>query len=169
MLDNLKAHKSPRVAEILARKNCSVRYLPPYSPDFNPIEMAISKLKAALRKLAERTLAGLIAVLESCAGLFKRDECENYFETCGYEPAELPLRVHNLNGFRSNLTVPKKELRLAKAASAARGRTRLERRALSGWKARAAPILPAAGSSAGAARTGCCGSAARVADARSTP
>ena len=92
VLDNLKAHKSPRVAEILARKNCTVRYLPPYSPDFNPIEMAISKLKAALRKLAERTVAGLIAVLEGCAGLFKRDECENYFETCGYEPAELPLR-----------------------------------------------------------------------------
>ena len=64
VLDNLKAHKSPRVAEILARKNCTVRYLPPYSPDFNPIEMAISKLKAALRKLAERTVAGLIAVLE---------------------------------------------------------------------------------------------------------
>ena len=92
VLDDLKAHKSPRVAEILARKNCTVRYLPPYSPDFNPIEMAISKLKAALRKLAERTVAGLIAVLEGCAGLFKRDECENYFETCGYEPAELPLR-----------------------------------------------------------------------------
>jgi transposase len=90
VLDNLKAHKSPRVAEILARKNCTVRYLPPYSPDFNPIEMAISKLKAALRKLAERTVAGLIAVLEGAAGLFKRDECENYFHTCGYEPAEPP-------------------------------------------------------------------------------
>ena len=63
-----------------------------YSPDFNPIEMAISKLKAALRKLAERTVAGLIAVLEGAADLFKRDECENYFQTCGYEPAELPLR-----------------------------------------------------------------------------
>ncbi len=41
VLDNLKAHKSPRVAEILAAKNCTVRYLPPYSPDFNPIEIAI--------------------------------------------------------------------------------------------------------------------------------
>ena len=89
VLDNLKAHKSPRVAEILARKNCTVRYLPPYSPDFNPIEMAISKLKAALRKLAERTVAGLIAVLEGCAGLFKRDECENYFET-GMSPLNSP-------------------------------------------------------------------------------
>ena len=63
VLDNLKAHKSPTVAEILARKNCTARYLPPYSPDFNPIEMAISKLKSALRKLAERTVAGLLAIL----------------------------------------------------------------------------------------------------------
>ncbi len=90
VLDNLKAHKSPRVAEILARKNCTVRYLPPYSPDFNPIEKAFSKLKAVLRKLAERTVAGLIAALEGCAGLFKPDECANYFEACGYDPAELP-------------------------------------------------------------------------------
>jgi transposase len=66
VLDNLKAHKGPKVAEILARKNCTVKYLPPYSPDFNPIEMAISKLKSALRKLAERTVEGLIAVLERC-------------------------------------------------------------------------------------------------------
>ncbi len=57
MLDNLKAHKSPRVAEIPARKGCMVRYPPPYSPDFNPIENAYSKLKSALRKLAERTVA----------------------------------------------------------------------------------------------------------------
>ena len=67
VLDNLKAHKSQRVAEILARKNCTVRYLPPYSADFNPIEMAISKLKSALRKLAERTVVGLLAILEGCA------------------------------------------------------------------------------------------------------
>ena len=72
-----------------ARKNCTVRYLPPYSPDFNPIEMAISKLKSALRKLAERTVVGLLAILEGCATLFKPAECENYFEACGYDPGEL--------------------------------------------------------------------------------
>ena len=66
-----------------------VRYLPPYSPDFNPIEMAISKLKSALRKLAERAVAGLIAILESCAGLFKPADCQSYFKACGYHPAEL--------------------------------------------------------------------------------
>ena len=89
VLDNLKAHKSPRVGEILARKGCTVRYLPPYSPDFNPIENAYSKLKSALRKLAERTVAGLMAFLETCADLFKPEECKNYFEAGGYDPAEL--------------------------------------------------------------------------------
>ena len=89
VLDNLKAHKSPRVAEILARKNCTVRYLPPYSPDFNPIEMVISKLKSALRKLAERTVARPSCYLKGCAALFQPAECENYFEACGYDPGEL--------------------------------------------------------------------------------
>ena len=85
VLDNLNVHKSPRVAEILAKKNCTVRYLPPYSPDFNPIEKAYSKLKAILRKLAERTVAGLIAVLEGCVQLFNPLECENFFAACGYD------------------------------------------------------------------------------------
>jgi transposase len=89
VLDNLQAHKSPRVAEVLARKGCTVRYLPPYSPDLNPIEKAFSKLKSFLRKLAERTVAGLVAVLEGCANLFKSGECANYFEACGYDPDEL--------------------------------------------------------------------------------
>ena len=70
-------------------KICTVLYLPPYSPDFNPIEMGISKLKSALRKLAERTVVGLLAILEGCAALFKPAECENYFEACGYDPGEL--------------------------------------------------------------------------------
>ena len=91
VLDNLKAHKSSIVAQILARKNCTVRYLPPYSPDFNPIEMAISKLKSALRKLAERTLDGLLAILQGCAGLFKPAHCQSYFKACGYDPAELQV------------------------------------------------------------------------------
>jgi transposase len=85
VLDNLNVHKSPRVAEILARKNCTVRYLPPYSPDFNPIEKAYSKLKSLLRKLAERTVAALVAILESCPDLFKPRECQNYFKACGYD------------------------------------------------------------------------------------
>ena len=85
VLDNLQAHKSPRVAEILATKKCTVQYLPPYSPDFNPIEKAYSKLKAILRKLAERTVPALIALLEDCAHLFRQPECENFFAACGYD------------------------------------------------------------------------------------
>ena len=63
----------------------------PYSPDFNPIEMAISKPKSALRKLAERTLDGLLAILQGCAGLFKPADCQSYFKACGYDPAELQV------------------------------------------------------------------------------
>lgn len=85
VLDNLNVHKSPQVAETLAKKNCTVRYLPPDSPDFNPIERAYSKLKSALRKLAERTVAGLVAILEGCANLFSPCECENFFTACGYD------------------------------------------------------------------------------------
>ena len=85
VLDNLNVHKGARVAEILATKNCTVKYLLPYSPDFNPIEKAYSKLKSVLRKLAERTVAGLVAILEGCASLFKPRECENYFAACGYD------------------------------------------------------------------------------------
>ena len=85
VLDNLKAHKNPRVAEILAKKKCTVQYLPPYSPDFHPIEKAYSKLKAFLRKLAERTVGGLIAILEGRTKLFTSAECKNFFAACGYD------------------------------------------------------------------------------------
>jgi len=80
VLDNLKAHKKPDSGGNPARRNSTVRYLPLYSPDF---ESAISKLKSALRRLAERTVAGPFA------GLFKPAECKCYFEACGYDPAEL--------------------------------------------------------------------------------
>jgi transposase len=89
VLDNLPAHKSPRVAEILARKGCTVKYLPPLQPGPKSDRKGLFKLKAFLRKLAERTVAGLIGALEGCAHLFKSDECANYFEACGYDPVEL--------------------------------------------------------------------------------
>jgi len=62
-----------------------LRYLPPYSPDMNSIEKAYSKLKAYLRKNAERTVAGLMSALENCANIFNPAECENYFKACGYD------------------------------------------------------------------------------------
>ena len=85
VMDNLSAHKGPRVEEIIKAAGAELRYLPPYSPDMNPIEKAYSKLKAFLRKIAERTVAGLINALETCAEIFKPVECVNYFRACGYD------------------------------------------------------------------------------------
>jgi len=85
VMDNLPAHKGPRVEELIATAGAELRYLPPYSPDMNPIEKAFSKLKAYLRKIAERTVAGLIRALETCADIFKPAECANYFQACGYD------------------------------------------------------------------------------------
>ena len=86
VMDNLSSHKGPRVEELIKAAGAELRYLPPYSPDMNPIEKAFSKLKAFLRKIAERTVAGLMAALDACADIFKPAECANYFRACGYEP-----------------------------------------------------------------------------------
>src|SRR5271157_5459658 len=80
------AHKGPRVEQRIGAAGAELRYLPAYSPDINPIEKAFSKLKAFLRKIAERTVAGLLAALDACADIFKPAECENYFRACGYDP-----------------------------------------------------------------------------------
>ncbi len=85
-MDNLPAHKGPRVEEMIKAVGAELRYLPPYSPDMNPIEKAFSKLKAHLRKIAERTVAALMRALETCADIFKPAECANYFAACGYDP-----------------------------------------------------------------------------------
>ena len=84
VMDNLSSHKGPRVEQLIKAVGAELRYLPPYSPDMNPIEKAYSKLKAYLRKIAERTVAGLMRALETCADIFKPAECENYFNACGY-------------------------------------------------------------------------------------
>ena len=69
----------------LKAAGAQLRYLPPYSPDMNPIEKAYSKLKAFLRKLAKRTVAGLMNALDACAEIFNPKECENYFKAYGYD------------------------------------------------------------------------------------
>jgi transposase len=63
-----------------------LRYLPPYSPDFNAIEMAFSKLKALLRKAAERTIGALWDAIGRFLDLFQPEECRNYFTAAGYDP-----------------------------------------------------------------------------------
>lgn len=86
VMDNLSAHKGPRVKELIEAAGAEPLYLPPYSPDMNPIEKAFSKLKAHLRKIAERTVAALMRALETCADIFKPAQCANYFAACGYDP-----------------------------------------------------------------------------------
>jgi len=85
VMDNLSSHKGPRVEQLIKAVGAELRYLPPYSPDMNPIEKAFSKLKAFLRKIAERSVGGLMNALETCAKIFKPSECVNYFRACGYD------------------------------------------------------------------------------------
>ena len=65
VMDNLSSHKGPRVEQLIEAAGAELRYLPPYSPDMNPIEKAYSKLKSFLRKISERTIAGLMNALET--------------------------------------------------------------------------------------------------------
>ena len=86
ILDNLPAHKGSRVRQAIEAGGASILYLPPYSPDFNPIENAFAKLKALLRKAAERTIEGLWRWIAQLIDLFTPQECANYFRAAGYEP-----------------------------------------------------------------------------------
>ena len=85
IMDNLPGHKGPRVGKLIEAAGASLLYLPPYSPDFNPIENAFAKLKALLRKAAERTVSGLWAVIGRLIDLFPPAECANYFAAAGYD------------------------------------------------------------------------------------
>ena len=84
VMDNLAAHKSPRVAELVGAAGARVVYLPPYSPDLNPIEQAISKTKAALRRLAARTVDDLFEAIGTALRTVTADDAANYVRHCGY-------------------------------------------------------------------------------------
>jgi transposase len=86
IMDNLSSHKGIRVREMIEAAGAELRCLPPYSPDFNPIEMAFSKLKALLRKASERTIGGLWDAIGRFLDLFLPQECRNYFNAAGYDP-----------------------------------------------------------------------------------
>lgn len=86
IMDNLPAHKISGVREAIEKVGARLLFLPPYSPDFNPIEMAFSKLKALLRKAAARTVDELWSVVVRCLSAFTPEECRNYFEAAGYDP-----------------------------------------------------------------------------------
>ena len=86
IMDNLSSHKRAAVKEKIEAVGATLRFLPPYSPDFNPIEKAFSRLKAMLRKIGERTVRGLWDLIGRLVDIFQPDECANYFRSCGYEP-----------------------------------------------------------------------------------
>lgn len=86
VMDNLGSHKGPTVRNAIEAAGATLLYLPPYSPDFNPIENAFAKLKALLRKASERTVDDLWDAIADLIDLFTPQECANYFKAAGYEP-----------------------------------------------------------------------------------
>jgi transposase len=87
VIDNLPAHRSPRVDRLVEAAGCRVLRLPPYSPDYNPIEMAISKVKTVLRKLARRSVDGLFEGIGEALGSITPTDALHYIAYRGY-----PLR-----------------------------------------------------------------------------
>jgi len=86
VMDNLGSHKGAGVRKAIEATGATLLYLPPYSPDFNPIEKAFSKLKALLRKAAERTVDALWNRIGELLKEFAPAECANFFAASGYEP-----------------------------------------------------------------------------------
>lgn len=84
VMDNLAAHKVAGVAEAIRAAGASLMYLPPYSPDLNPIEQMFAKLKALLRKAGARTREALWTTIGKLLDAFSPDECQNYIENSGY-------------------------------------------------------------------------------------
>lgn len=85
IMDNLSSHKRASIRAMIEARGARLAFLPPYSPDFNPIEMAFAKLKALLRKAAERTVDGLWATIGRLVDVFTPQECANYFAAAGYD------------------------------------------------------------------------------------
>jgi transposase len=88
VMDNLGSHKSAAVRQAIEAKGAELRYLPPYSPDFNPIEQVFAKLKALLRKAAARSLDALWNAVGNLLQNFPAAECAAYFLNAGYVPLQ---------------------------------------------------------------------------------
>jgi transposase len=85
IMDNLNSHKVAGVREAIEERGALLAYLPPYSPDLNPIELLFAKFKGLLRSAGERTVSGLWDLCGSLLDRFPASECANYFRHCGYE------------------------------------------------------------------------------------
>jgi transposase len=84
IMDNLPAHKSVRITQAVEDAGCELVYLPPYSPDYSPIENMWSKVKARLRKTAARTFDAVVEGVKDALHAITLDDCEAYFQHCGY-------------------------------------------------------------------------------------
>jgi transposase len=91
ILDNLAVHKQPEVRTAIEAVGASVRFLPPYSPDFNPIEQAFAKLKAFLRAARPRTFDHVLALMKTALALFTPEECRHYIRHAGYRFATVQM------------------------------------------------------------------------------
>lgn len=87
VMDNLPAHKGDAVRKLIEARGATLRFLPPYSPDLNPIELAFAKLKTLLRKAAERTVGALWDRIGHVLEAFTPEECANYLRHDGYVAA----------------------------------------------------------------------------------
>lgn len=93
VLDNLSGHRNPDVRKAVATAGCHLRYLPPYSPDFNPIELAFSKLKTHLRGVAARSFEPLLAAIGAGLERISPADIRGYYDHCGFpllDPDEQP-------------------------------------------------------------------------------
>jgi len=86
IMDNLSNHKRASVRKLVEAAGATLLFLPPFSPDFNPIEKAFVRLEGMLRKAAERTVTGLWDRIGKLVDIFHPTECANYFSACGYNP-----------------------------------------------------------------------------------
>jgi transposase len=84
VMDNLAAHKTGRIKELIEQQGCKLLYLPPYSPDFNPIEEAFSKVKRVLRKAESRAREALVEAIGAAISAVTAQDARGFFEHCGY-------------------------------------------------------------------------------------
>jgi transposase len=91
VMDNLSAHKGERVRELIEKRGCELLYLPPYSPDLNPIEEAIAKVKALLRKVAARSRGALVEAMGAALDAITAQDAHGFFGHCGYRAPVQPL------------------------------------------------------------------------------
>jgi transposase len=87
VMDNLSAHKGGRVKELIEQRGCELIYLPPYSPDLNPIEEAFSKIKGLLRKAEARSREALLEAIGAALSALSSQDARGFFEHCGYRAA----------------------------------------------------------------------------------